>query len=438
MLSYNLKLAWLSIKRNPVLSGLMMLAIAVGIGAFMTMLSVYYIQSGNPLWYKNEQVLHPQIDTWNPERPTNQNKPDRGPDLFTYRDAMALYASDIPDLKTVTFKTGDIIQPSNEEIAAFSAQGRMTHNDFFQIFDVPFDYGNGWDDRADESGDFTVVLDQNTNMRLFGGENSVGRLVRIGDYDFTVSGVLAKWEPIPKYFDPINGAYERPVSYYMPFALHETLRSERWGNTNCWKNEDYEGLYSNFINGECVFITHWVQIDDAARRDEYRDFLSAYTQEQATIGRSARPENVHLNTVEEWLAFNEVVPDDNRVLAGLSFLFLIVCLLNTVGLLLAKFMGRAGEVSVRRALGASRWTIFRQQLMECAAIGAVGGVAGIGITVAGVLAVKSLYRVDADIAVPPEMLGMAIALSILTSLAAGIWPAWQITRVPPAGYLKTQ
>ena len=48
MFSYYIKLAVLSIRRNPILSLLMMSAIAVGIGAFMTMLTVYHIQSGNP------------------------------------------------------------------------------------------------------------------------------------------------------------------------------------------------------------------------------------------------------------------------------------------------------------------------------------------------------------------------------------------------------
>ncbi len=70
---------------------------------------------------------------------------------------------------------------------------------------------------------------------------------------------------------------------------------------------------------------------------------------------------------------NEVVGNDNRVLVRLSFLFLLVCVLNTVGLLLAKFLGKSGEVALRRAMGASRGAVFSQNLVEVGMIGVLGG-----------------------------------------------------------------
>src|SRR5690606_31540317 len=173
-------------------------------------------------------------------------------------------------------------------------------------------------------------------------------------------------------------------------------------------------------------------------QERYGDFLGAYLQEQASVGRSARPQNKLMATPEEWMAINEVVGDDNRVLVGLSALFLVVCLLNTVGLLLAKFLGRAGDISVRRALGASKVDIFRQQLVECGFIGLLGGVVGIGLSGLGLLAVKNMYRFEGSVMMDGEMVATAFATAVAASIAAGLWPAWQICRVPPAGYLKTQ
>ena len=72
----------------------------------------------------------------------------------------------------------------------------------------------------------------------------------------------------------------------------------------------------------------------------------------------------------EWLEFHQVVPGDVRLQMWLAFGFLLVCLLNTVGLLLAKFLRRSGEIGVRRALGASRAEIFKQCLVEAGTIGA--------------------------------------------------------------------
>src|SRR5690606_32154283 len=96
MFAYYIRLAALSIRRNPVLSTLMMAAIAVGIGAFMTMLTVYHIQSGNPIWWKNDQLYHPQVDTWDPDQPYDDSRPEMAPTQLTWRDATALQQSDIP------------------------------------------------------------------------------------------------------------------------------------------------------------------------------------------------------------------------------------------------------------------------------------------------------------------------------------------------------
>ena len=71
----------------------------------------------------------------------------------------------------------------------------------------------------------------------------------------------------------------------------------------------------------------------------------------------------------EWMKHLGVVSSDAKLSTWLAFGFLLVCLVNTVGLLLAKFSARAGEVGVRRALGATKNEIFRQFLTEAAVIG---------------------------------------------------------------------
>jgi putative ABC transport system permease protein len=127
------------------------------------------------------------------------------------------------------------------------------------------------------------------------------------------------------------------------------------------------------------------------------------------------------------------------VLLGIAFMFLAVCLLNTVGLLLAKFSGAAAVVSLHRALGASRALIFRQHIIEVALIGFTGGVIGIGLGWLLLLALRQLYysyeavtRLDWSVGL------MALALSLVAGVLAGIYPTWRICRLPPAPYLKTQ
>ena len=114
--------------------------------------------------------------------------------------------------------------------------------------------------------------------------------------------------------------------------------------------------------------------------------------EQKKLGRFERPLNNHLTHPDDGCEVNEVVRDDNRVLVGLSFMFLAVCLLNMIGLLLAKFLGAAPLVGLRRALGASKATIFRQHLVEVGVIGLGGGLIGIGVAALGLLGMRRLYE----------------------------------------------
>jgi putative ABC transport system permease protein len=141
----------------------------------------------------------------------------------------------------------------------------------------------------------------------------------------------------------------------------------------------------------------------------------------------------------EWMEYNRVVANDSKVLVGLSFLFLTVCLLSTIALLLTKFVGKKAETSLRRALGASRRIIFTQQLVEVAVIGFSGGLIGLLLATLGLQGVKYLYDSPAALVkLDWVMMSTAIGIAIVSSMVAGIYPAWRVCRIPPAAQLKTQ
>jgi putative ABC transport system permease protein len=143
--------------------------------------------------------------------------------------------------------------------------------------------------------------------------------------------------------------------------------------------------------------------------------------------------------VMEWLVFNRVVPRDVVMQMWLGFGFLLVCLLNTVGLLLAKFLRRSSEIGVRRALGASRTEIFKQCLIEAGTVGLFGGVLGLGLSLLGLWAVRQQPASHAALAhLDLPMLLLTFALAIVASLFAGLLPAWRAMQVTPAIQLKSQ
>ena len=147
------------------------------------------------------------------------------------------------------------------------------------------------------------------------------------------------------------------------------------GNTDCWGTGGGDDEHAE--TSPCVWLQFWVQLDGAAKVAAYHDFLVHYSQEQKTLGRFQRPVNVELPGLMEWMDINKVVPGDVRLQTWLALGFLLVCLVNTVGLMLAKFLRRAGELGVRRALGASKREVFMQLLVESGVIGLAGGVCGL-------------------------------------------------------------
>jgi putative ABC transport system permease protein len=281
-----------------------------------------------------------------------------------------------------------------------------------------------------------VVLSEALNEKLFGGDNSVGRSVRIEDRDFRVVGVLDHWRPLPNFYDTHNGPFNEPEEIFLPFGIGMETEMASWGNTNCWKPRG-DG-YENFLQSECIWIQFWTQLDTVGQREEYRAFLDAYVAEQKLLGRFQRPNSNKLRDVMAWLRHEEVVPEEARALLINALLFLLICSVNLIGILLGKFLGRAPEVGVRRALGASRRWVFVQHLIECELIGVVGGLLGLVLTVAGLRFLDRLFDTAFGFQLDLNMYLVALALALVSAMIAGLYPAWRICRVPPSAFLKTQ
>jgi putative ABC transport system permease protein len=210
------------------------------------------------------------------------------------------------------------------------------------------------------------------------------------------------------------------------------------GNTSCWKPETIDN-YEAFLNSECIWLMYWAELQGPAQEAAYMDFLDAYAMGQKELGRFPRPLNNRLRDVMEWLDHRDVVGNDSIVLVGLSFLFLAVCLLNALGLLLARFIGAAPRVGLRRALGASQGMILRQHLVEVSLIGVAGGLLGLAVAAGGLWLIRRGWEdFERVTQLDYTMVLAGIVLAIGASLLAGIYPAWRLCRMPPALYLKTQ
>jgi len=417
---------------------LMILAIGLGIGVSMTVLTVNYLMRQDPIPQKSDKLFHVQLFSYG-EGSSNSSTSDQYPYQITYQDAINLHQSEIPTRKTRSLSTGFSVIPDKNNINPFSEAARAIDSDFFTMFDIHFLYGGPWNKNVDSSPQKLAVISKELNDKLFNGENSIGKSLNLETDIFTIVGVTKTWQPTPRFYDLNNGNFNSAERLFIPFSLLPVLELPSWGNTNGWATEIIN-TYQDKLNSEMLWNQYWVELDSKNQKIEYQEWLAGYIVEQQKLGRFANKKaGASLKNVIKWLNYNSVVSNDSNILVGLAFMFLAVCLINTLGLLLAKFLRRASEVGIRRALGASKRAIFFQHIVDVGIIGFAGGLLGLVIGQVGLMGVKSLYSnynnlVQMDL----TLMVAAIVIALCSSVMAGIYPAWTICRTNPSIYLKIQ
>lgn len=439
MIAYYLQLALLSFRRSPGLTALMVLIIGVGVAASMTTYAVFRAVSGNPLPDKSAQLFVPQIDNLGPQNGVTRN---HLPESLTYTDAMALMHAHAAPAQTAIYPVADNVVPQDGVHRPFAANGYAAYADFFSMFEVPFQYGHGWRANDDANHANVIAISRQLNQRLFSGGNSVGRTLDLNGHDYRIAGVVDDWNPQPRFYDLNNGtSFADSPDFYVPFTRAVDLHMDTSGYDKCSESSrPVVPGWDGWLRSECLWVSFWVALPDAAAVNRYRQFLGDYATAQQRAGRFHWASHVQLSNLTGWLDHEGAVPPETRVSMLVAFGFLVVCLVNMMGLLLARIMRRAGEIGVRRALGASRGEIYRQFAVEAVIVGLAGGLLGLALTAAGVSSADLLFEPEvAKLAhIDAGLIGLTVLLAMTATAVAGIYPAWRASGVQPSWQLKSQ
>ncbi|HTT05934.1 MAG TPA: ABC transporter permease [Steroidobacteraceae bacterium] len=439
MFAYYLTLALRSLIRNPGLTLLMVASIGVGIGASMTIFAVFRAMDADPIAYKATQLYVPQIENWDPavHSLSSSAHADGLSDQLSYIDAVGLMRAHAAPHQTALYETRFAVTPPDPQLLPFQAAARAGYADLFTMFDVPFAYGGPWSAADDQAHAPVAVISRALNDKLFGGGDSVGKVLRLDGQDYRVVGVLGAWNPVPRYYDLQDAFGVIPDDVFVPFTRAIDQHKFTGESSNCGGGQQPRPGWNGLLQSECVWLQFWVQLPSSADAIRYRSFLHHYAQDQQRLGRLHWTVRTRLRDLRHWLSYEHVVSNEVRMLVAVGFGFLFVCLVNAMGLMLARVLFRSADIGVRRALGADRAAVFAQGLMEAAVVGAAGAVLGVALTELGLGGLRALLSGEAMVLARMDLpeVGMAVALAVAAAIVAGLYPTWRATRVQPAWQL---
>jgi putative ABC transport system permease protein len=439
MWGHYVELALRSSRRSKALTALVVALLAFGVAACMVSYAVFRATTSDPLPGRSSQLFALQVDNAGPAHAVDGQPPE----MLSYIDAVALLQARKARHQALVYATKWGVESNDGAAPALAMGGDAVTADFFPMFDVPFQYGGGWSSDDDARHASLVVISRALNQTLFGGRNSVGKGIRLDGKAFQVAGVLDEWNPRPRFFDIAtmgsNSAFDDAGDVYVPFSRATDMKKDI-AYPDC--RSDAGGTdpkdWDAYLHGECDRVTAWVELPTAADVTAYREYLRGYALDQQRLGRFSWPPNVALHDLMDWMDVLRISPPASSLSMLVSASFLLIVLVNVVGLMLARFLRRAPEIGIRRALGASRGAIYRQFLIEGASIGLVGGLIGVTLTLLGLWGIGGLFEpaIARLVHVDASLIGMTVLLAIVATLVAALYPTWRAAQTEPAWQIK--
>lgn len=419
MLNYYFRLALYNIRRAPLLYALVIITIAIGVGALLANLALIRTMTADPIPEKSDKLFHISMNTWDDVQQLQQPKP-----ISRYADMKAIEDSGIATHFIMTYFSASYVRVADSSIPGRHFAGiRAVSPDFFPAMSAPFAQGAGFTEALAEE----IVLGHAFNQELFGDSNSIGKQIDIDGKPYTVVGVLKPWNLRPKFYTVGYGIdFSEDDDLFIPVetALDANLRprlqissSEHWS--------DMSEARDKFV----YFFHGWVQLDSDAQRHELQRFMDGYSQQMKEAGKHPLPIINKLHDVPQWIKEMEVV--DERVLAFsiATALFLLVCLFNSSSLLLARYESTIFETGLQRALGASKKQVFSQGAMESIVVGLISALLAL---VLGWLFLKVSVTFLPDLermaVIDAGIVGIGIAIALITTFLCSVYPLWRTSQ----------
>jgi putative ABC transport system permease protein len=397
----NLRYALRSLAKQPLFTAIVILTFALGIGANTAVFSVLNAVLLRPLPFHEPQnlVAIGEFDTREKADPGTEINSISYLDYIDFRDQNQVFDG-------VAVYTNQSVGTLTDGDQTTHVQGESVSASLFSLLGVQPMLGRTFLPKEDEPGNQVVILSYELWQRQFGADRGIiGRSVTLDGKQFQVIGVM-------------------PARFTFPIT---TISPELWIPMSTLRQTPSDGSQPMTEQRDNEFfrciarLKHNVSIQQAQANIDTitANWRKQYPDSKLTTAAKVLPEiNAMIGSTHSALL----------MLCAMAGCVLLVACVNVANLLLARSLSRNREISIRAALGAGRWHIIKQLLVESIVLGALGGLAGFLLAIWAVDSLKAFLpnipRID-EISPDPRVFAFAGLVSLGVGILAGLLPAWR-------------
>ncbi|HZR05407.1 MAG TPA: ABC transporter permease [Candidatus Udaeobacter sp.] len=399
----DLRFALRQLLKSPGFTFVVVLTLALGIGANTAVFSVLNAVLLRPLPFRQPQnlVAIGEYDT--------REKADPGTDInsISYLDYVG-WRDQNKVFERVAVYTNQGVSTLTDGNGALHVQGESVSADLFPLLGVQPLLGRTFLPNEDNPGNHVVILSHALWERRFGADRTVvGKTVTLDGQQFEVVGVMP-----PRFTFPIAAV---PPELWISMSSLRESKDGAPAMTEQRDNDFFECLARLKPNVSIQQAQANIDSITASWRQQYPD-------SKLHTGAKVIPEiSAMVGSTRSALL----------MLCAMAGCVLLVACVNVANLLLARSLSRNREMSIRSALGASRWRITKQLLAESTLLSALGGLAGLILAVWSIDSLKaflpSIPRIE-EISPDALVLVVTTTISLGVGIISGLFPAWRASR----------